>query len=114
MRKFSFTSERDAPRANSTQAGHAGQDVFSRQIAVPPLPSKARYTGSTAPGEAPSSHVPPVDDAALAGLDYSDRQRLLKERTEAAGIDRSQQKVCYNRLASWCLQMHELKAMKQG
>jgi hypothetical protein len=75
------------------QAGHAqGQDVFSRQIAVPPLPTKARYVaGATA--DLPSG-VPPADEAALAGLEYSDRQRLMKERSEAAGIDRGHAKVC--------------------
>jgi hypothetical protein len=74
------------------QAGHAqGQDVFSRQIAVPPLPTKARFTAGGA-AEAPSG-VPPADDAALAGLEYSDRQRLMKERSEATGIDRGYAKV---------------------
>lgn len=76
----------------SLQAGHAqGQDVFSRQIAVPPLPGKARFVAGAA-AEAPSG-VPPADDAALAGLEYSDRQRLMKERSEAAGIDRGHAKV---------------------
>jgi hypothetical protein len=75
------------------QAGHAqGQDVFSRQIAVPPLPTKARFTAGGAAAEAPSG-VPPADDAALAGLEYSDRQRLMKERSEATGIDRGYAKV---------------------
>lgn len=68
------------------------QDVFSRQIAVPPLPGKARYDGGPAT-ESPS-RVPPADEASLAGLEYPDRQRLLKERSEAAGIDRGHAKVC--------------------
>ena len=75
------------------QAGHAqGQDVFSRQIAVPPLPTKARFTAGGAAAEAPSG-VPPADEASLAGLEYSDRQRLMKERSEATGIDRGYAKV---------------------
>lgn len=74
-------------------AGHAqGQDVFSRQIAVPPLPSKARYVGPSGAVEA-ASRVPPADEAALAGLEYSDRQRLMKERSEAAGLDRGHAKA---------------------
>lgn len=39
--------------------------------------------------------VPPADEASLAGLEYSDRQRLMKERSEAAGIDRGHAKVCH-------------------
>jgi hypothetical protein len=89
------------------QAGHAqGQDVFSRQIAVPPLPSKARYAASGAAADFPSG-VPPADEAALAGLEYSDRQRLTKERSEAAGIDRGHAKVhmeclCTGLQTRWC------------
>lgn len=82
----------DSP-ALVVQAGHAqGQDVFSRQIAVPPLPTKARFAAGGAAAEAPSG-VPPADEASLAGLEYSDRQRLMKERSEATGIDRGYAKV---------------------
>ena len=73
------------------QAGHAGSDVFSRQIAVPPPPARARYAAAP-PGEQ-HSRVPPSDDDSVASLEYSDRQRLAKERGEAATLDRSHSKV---------------------
>ncbi len=65
--------------------------MFSRQIAVPPLPAKAHFPGG--PHAEQLSRVPPANESALAALEYSDRQRLLKERSEAAGIDRGHAKV---------------------
>lgn len=76
--------------------------MFSRQIAVPSLPSKARYVGLSGGAEA-ATRVPPADEADLAGLEYSDRQRLMKERSEAAGLDRGHAKVeCLSQIILSC------------
>lgn len=73
------------------QAGHTGSDVFSCKIAVPPPPQHARFS-TTAPAQS-ASRVPSTDDDALAALEYTDRQRLVKERSEAADLDRSHYKA---------------------
>mmetsp|Transcript_13483 Transcript_13483/g.40790 ORF Transcript_13483/g.40790 Transcript_13483/m.40790 type:complete len:521 (+) Transcript_13483:285-1847(+) len=67
-------------------AAHAGSDVFSRQIVVPPPPARARFVGKS-PGELPS-RVPNTETNMLTSLEYTDRQRLVKERADAAAMDR--------------------------
>lgn len=84
---------------HALQATHAGSDVFSRQIVVPPPPARARFVGES-PGEFPS-RVPNTEADMLTSLEYTDRQRLLKERADAAAMDREHAEVSLLSLYSW-------------
>lgn len=72
-------------------AGQAGSDVFSSQIAVAPPPQHARFV--TAAPTRNDSRVPPANDDTLDALEYSDKQRLVQERSEAGDLDRSHHEV---------------------
>ena len=65
--------------------------MFSRQIQVPPLPARAAYK-PVAPGALPSA-LPAADAGLEANLGYSERQRLTREREEAAETERRAQAV---------------------
>ena len=67
------------------------QDVFSKQIQVPPLPPKAQFAPVPAAGAA--SQMPGGSADMEASLGYSERQRVLRERQEAAELEKRAQAV---------------------
>ncbi len=79
------------------------QDVFSKQIQVPPLPPKAQFT--PVPAAAAASQMPGAATDLEASLGYSERQRMLRERQEAADLEKKAQAVRARRVR--CIQPHK-------
>jgi len=67
------------------------QDVFSTQIQVPPLPAKAQFSAS--PAQPAASRMPGSAADVEGSLGYSERQRVTREREEAAELEKKAQTV---------------------
>ena len=67
------------------------QDVFSTQIQVPPLPPKAQFTPT--PAQPAASGMPGSAADLEASLGYTERQRVTREREDAAELEKKAQAV---------------------
>ena len=74
--------------------------MFSKQIQVQPLPPRAQFT--PIPVAAAASQVPGSAADLEASLGYSERQRMAREREEAAELEKKAQAVRGGGRAACC------------